>query len=78
MFAKTSLKVILVISIIGVLFSVYLTLKEFGVFGGKSVLTCSLNGGGCQLVFGLPTCLYGLVMYLIVFVFSFLGLRARN
>ena len=63
--SKTSLNIISIISLIGILFSGYLTITEM------SAQTCSL--GGCQLILGLPTCAYGLAMYIIVFVISLLG-----
>jgi len=63
--SKTSLTIISIISLIGILFSGYLT------FGELTAKTCGL--GGCQQILGLPTCLYGLVMYLVVFVISLLG-----
>jgi uncharacterized membrane protein len=63
--SKTALNIISAISAIGVLFSGYLTFTEL------TAQTCSL--GGCQAILGLPTCAYGLVMYLVVFVISLLG-----
>jgi ABC-type tungstate transport system substrate-binding protein len=67
--SKTSLTIISIISLIGILFSGYLTIGEL------TAKTCSL--GGCQQILGLPTCMYGLVMYLVVFVISLLG-RPKN
>jgi uncharacterized membrane protein len=61
-----ALTAILVISIIGILFSGYLSYSE--LFGG----TCP---GGCATVGPFPACVYGLVMYLLVFVLSYLGLK---
>jgi len=69
------LKAILLISIIGVLFSGFLT---FGELGSGKTATCSLSGSGCSAIFGLPTCFYGLVMYLIVLVLAIVGLRSKN
>ena len=63
--SKNALTIISVISAIGVLFSGYLTFTEL------SAQTCGL--GGCQAILGLPTCMYGLVMYLAVLVISLLG-----
>ncbi len=62
MFTETALKIILIISVAGILFSGYLTYKE---------LKCKTS---CQKIFKLPVCVYGLVMYLIVFLISVLGL----
>ena len=63
--SKTALTIISIISLIGILFSGYLTLSEI------TTQTCSL--GGCQQILGLPTCAYGLAMYLAIFVISILG-----
>jgi uncharacterized membrane protein len=66
-----ALKIILVIAIIGVLFSGYLSYGE-------------LTRGACPLegctghIFGLPVCVYGLVMYIAVLIVSLLGLRAKD
>ena len=62
MLAETALKIILIISVAGILFSGYLTYKE---------LKCKTS---CLTIFKLPVCVYGLVMYLIVFLISVLGL----
>lgn len=64
--AKTSLKIILILSILGMLFSGYLSYTE--LFSD----VCSL---GCSKVGSVPACVYGFIMYLIVFVVAVLGLR---
>lgn len=69
--SKTALKIILVISLIGILFSGYLSYSEL------TVGVCPI-GGGCTAVAGLPACVYGLVMYAIVFVVSLLGLKEKK
>jgi uncharacterized membrane protein len=66
---RTSLKIILVIAIAGILFSGYLSFNE--LFKG----ICPL---GCTSVFNLPACVYGLIMYLIVFIISLLGLNSKK
>jgi uncharacterized membrane protein len=66
-----ALTIILVISLGGMAFSGYLT------FGELVQKTCAL-GGGCSSVFGLPACVYGFVMYTIVFIISLMGLRNKN
>ena len=66
--SKKALTIILIISLVGVLFSGYLTFTELPSIGAG---TCGL--GGCQMIFGLPTCMYGLVMYLAVFVVALIG-----
>jgi uncharacterized membrane protein len=67
--SKTSLTIISIISLVGILFSGYLTFSEL------TAGTCPI--GGCSQIAGLPTCMYGLIMYLIVFVISLLG-RPKN
>jgi uncharacterized membrane protein len=67
---ETALKAILVISIAGILFSGYLSYME--IFAGK----CAL-GGTCSSVASIPACVYGFVMYLVVFVISLLGLKKK-
>ncbi len=66
---KTALKIVFIISIFGMLFSGYLSYGE--LFTG----TCSV--GGCSYVGPLPTCVYGFVMYLVIFIISLLGLKKQ-
>jgi len=68
---QTSLITILIISIAGMLFSGYLS------YGELIKKTCSLDGG-CSMVAGYPACVYGFVMYLIVFIISILGLKSKK
>jgi uncharacterized membrane protein len=63
---QLALQIIMVISICGILFSGYLSYSE--LFKG----TCPF--GGCKNLLGLPVCVYGFVMYAIVFVISIIGL----
>ena len=70
MSAKRALQIILAISAIGIAFSGSLVYRE----------ACSLSTGGCSVtggnrMFGIPVCVYGLVMYLLVASFALLGLR---
>ena len=68
-FAKTS-ALLLVLIVFGMGFSGYLA---------TSVLlssTCPLNGG-CTIVFGYPSCLYGFVMYTIMLVILLLTWSGR-
>lgn len=69
--SRASLKVILIISIIGIIFSGYLSYSE--LFNH----TCLL-GGSCTSVASIPACVYGFIMYLIVFVISLFGLMGRE
>ena len=68
---QISLKIILAISITGLLFSGYLSFFEV------IMKRCAL-GGGCGTLLGLPVCLYGFAMYLIIFIITILGLKAKN
>ena len=70
---RTALISILVISAIGLLFSGFLSYGE--VF--KGVCTSSeLGMGTCTVFAGIPACVYGFVMYLIVFIISWIGLKS--
>ncbi|MBL7059104.1 hypothetical protein ISS08_01505 [Candidatus Pacearchaeota archaeon] len=67
---QIALKTIFGISVVGVLFSGTLSYQE--IFSG----TCSL--GGCSMLGSLPTCVYGLIMYLAVLIISYLGLKSKK
>jgi uncharacterized membrane protein len=67
---EAALKIILVISIAGMLFSGYLSYTE--IFAGL----CAI-GGTCSSVASIPACVYGFVMYLIVFIICLLGLKKK-
>jgi len=68
---QTALKVLLWISVAGVLFSGYLSyteiVQQFCAFG-----TCSTT------IFSLPSCVYGFVMYLAAFVVALIGLKSKK
>ena len=66
---KRSLQVILVIGLIGVVFSGSLTFRELCGPGGG----CTAGGAPGTLL-GLPVCVYGLVMYAVVAAVAALGL----
>jgi len=69
----TALKIVMWIAVVGVLFSGYLSYSE--IF--RKV--CALgNLGTCSNVFSIPACIYGFVMYLIVFIISLLGLKSKK
>jgi uncharacterized membrane protein len=70
-----ALKIILIISIAGILFSGYLSYTElFAGFCGAS----KLGMGNCTSVLQIPACVYGFVMYLIVFIISLIGLKSKR
>ncbi len=67
---KISLLTILAISIAGMLFSGYLSYSEL------FKTTCPL--GGCTYLLGMPVCVYGLIMYTLIFVIALLGLNSKD
>ncbi len=61
-----NLATIIILSIIGILFSGYLTYYTF-----------TTGFGACELFFfGMPSCFYGLIVYVLIFIFSMLLIRA--
>jgi len=66
----TSLKIILGVSFAGLLFSGYLSAKE--IFGGCSA--CS--AASASNIFGIPVCIFGFVMYLIIVIIATAGLAS--
>jgi len=68
---QTALKSLFWVSLAGALFSGYLSYTE--IFQQVCALgTCSTT------IFSVPSCVYGLVMYLIGLVISILGIRSKN
>jgi len=67
---KLALKIILGISIAGMLFSGYLSFNE--------LINQACPLGGCAGLLGIPVCVYGFVMYTAVFVISLLGLKTKK
>ncbi len=72
---ELALKIILWISVAGMLFSGYLS---YGELFQKVCTAAKLGMGTCTNVFQIPACVYGFVMYLVVFVISVLGIRAKT
>jgi hypothetical protein len=66
---KRALQVIVVISLIGVVFSGTLTFRELCGPGGGCAAA-----GSAGTILGLPACVYGLVMYALVGAVAALGL----
>jgi len=70
-----ALKIILGISIAGLIFSGYLSYTElFAGYCGAS----KLGMGSCTNVLQIPACVYGFVMYLVVFILALLGIREKK
>lgn len=75
MHKQTALKTILWISIAGMLFSGYLS---YGELIANACYATQIGMGACTSVAGIPACVYGFVMYLIVFIISILGLKGKK
>jgi uncharacterized membrane protein len=76
MTSKMALQIILVISLVGLLFSGFLSYRE--LFGGGCNLgfvTCGTKTGP---IFGMPACVLGFFMYLLIFVVSYLGYKSKK
>ena len=71
---KRALQLILAVSLVGVAFSGTLTYKELVL--RDCGLCTAFNKSGT--IFGLPVCVYGLVMYLLVASIAGWGLRSRR
>jgi hypothetical protein len=71
-----ALQIILTISVFGVLFSGFLTLREFGA-PAEATGSCSALGAPGTIL-GYPPCVYGLVMYLLIAGLAIAGLRSRR
>ncbi len=71
---QIALKIILIISITGILFSGYLSYTELFA---PSASFCP-TGTCLQKIASLPVCIYGLIMYIIVFIISILGLISKK
>ncbi len=67
---KNILKIILILSGIGILFSGFLTYTE--------LLKSCIEKGACGLLAGIPSCLYGFFLYLLIFVLSIIVLRREK
>jgi len=72
---QTALWIVFAIAIAGMLFSGYLS---YGELIAKSCYATALGMGACTQVVGLPACIYGFVMYTIVFIISIIGLKSKN
>lgn len=69
---QTALKILFLITLAGVLFSGYLSYTE--IFQQ----VCALGGACSTKIFTLPSCVYGLVMYLAGLVVSIIGLKSKQ
>jgi len=73
---KTIYIIVLIFSIVGVAFSGYLTYQNYSNEGCEEAL---INCGVEPIeIFGLPTCLYGFVMFFIVAILSIILIQNQN
>jgi len=71
MSSRTAVIIVLVLSVLGMAMSGYLTYKNlWGPEGCSTNSFLSCGGAKAVKIFGLPTCIYGFFMYLIVFVLA--------
>lgn len=68
---KSYIKGILGLSVFGTLFSGYLSYNEL-------VKTCNVGCSAAGTIFGLPPCVYGFTMYLIISVLAWLAFTAKK
>ncbi|MBU2235772.1 hypothetical protein KKA01_01795 [Patescibacteria group bacterium] len=79
MTGKTALKVIFIISIAGLLFSGYLSYMELFQNGCEdTIFKCSVGDEPVVDLGALPSCVYGLIMYLVIFIVAGLGLKGKK
>ena len=71
---QTALKTLFWISLLGVLFSGYLSYTE--IF--QQVCALGALGTCSTTVFTIPSCVYGLVMYIALLIISIIGLKSKN
>jgi len=72
---KTALTIILILSILGLLFSAYFAYYDtWGSGCVESVVACPEG----NIMSDVPICLYGVVVNLLVIIFSLLGLLGKN
>jgi uncharacterized membrane protein len=72
---QLALKTILVISVVGILFSGFLSYKELTT--GPGACSAAAAGTICSLL-GIPVCVYGLIMYILVLLLSLAGLKSKK
>jgi len=68
------LKLIMLFSVFGMLFSGYLSFGELFP-GAPSGFACATTS---TKIFGLPTCVYGLFMYMVTGVLAYLAYKSKK
>jgi uncharacterized membrane protein len=72
---QRALQAILVVAVVGLVFSGVLTYRE--LFGAAAAGSCP-SPGAPGTVFGYPACVYGFFMYAFITALAALGLRAKR
>ena len=67
---SAALKAIMWLSVAGMIFSGYLSYSE--------IINRTCIMGSCTAISGIPACVYGFVMYAVVFVISILGIKSKK
>lgn len=77
--SSVALKVLLGFSLLGVLFSGYLSYNRyFGAAGcAQGFFSCAGNGRPV-LIIGQPTCIYGFAMFLVIAILTILAIRSTQ
>ncbi len=73
---RTALKIVFAISIVGILFSGYLS--YFELFAAPEGASCGAAGMEKIPFLTWPACVYGFIMYSIVFAISLIGLISKK
>ncbi len=71
---EIALKIIFIISIAGLLFSGYLSYSELFT----STAAFCPTGTCSQAIASIPVCVYGFIMYLIIFIISLISLNSKK
>ncbi len=66
----SALKTIMTLSILGMIFSGYLSYTE--LFTDVCLI------GGCSNIGRIPVCVYGFTMYLVVFIVALFGIKSKE
>jgi uncharacterized membrane protein len=77
MTARRALQIILGVGLFGLMFSGFLTYREFFAPAGAAAPSCSPIGAP-GTIFGYPPCVYGFFMYLVIVALALWGLREKR
>jgi hypothetical protein len=69
----TAFKLITLFGLLGALFSGYLSYYNYFMKGCTNAIVSCSGGGNAVLIFGQPTCIYGLGMFLVMTILGIVG-----